>query len=93
MDDLVARVLTDPASPAAVALVNALTEELGADVPTMTSVDAPRLRALAVCLDAVAQYQPAGDRAKAKAAAAATDRLAGFLDWLGECAREGFAAW
>jgi hypothetical protein len=94
MDDgRLARIREDPASPASQELLHRLLFEVLEDVDAMTSIDVPRLRAFAAMLSDVAQYQPAADRAAAKAGAAMTDRLADFLARLGRLAAREFGGW
>jgi len=92
-DSALARIRDDPASAAGRKRLGRVLAAVIADIPAMTSVDAPRLRAVARLLEDVAPYQPTAERAAAKGFAAVTDSVADFLDELGETAREGFGGW
>jgi hypothetical protein len=89
-DGRLAQIRESPTSPAGQELLHRVLAEVLADVDAMTSIDVPRLRAVAAMLSDVAQYQPPAERAAAKAGAAMTDRVADFLDELGRIAARGF---
>jgi hypothetical protein len=93
MDDLqlgerIARIRADPENSRE--LLFGLLAELSADIGQLTSVDVPRLRALAAMMSDVARFQPGPERAEAKGAAATVDKVADFLVELGEIAGRGF---
>jgi hypothetical protein len=95
MDDLqlgeaVRRIREDPAAEDSRVLLGGLLAELTEDLPEMTSVDVPRLRALAAMISDTAPHNPGAERAAAKMAAATIDKVADFLAGLGEIASREF---
>ncbi len=89
-DSRLAQIREHPASEASRELLDQVMREVTADVDVLTSVDVPRLRALARLLSDVAPHQIGAERANTKDAAAATDAVADFLAKLGRIAARGF---
>jgi hypothetical protein len=92
-DGALARIREDPASDDARELLGALMYDVLEDIPVMSSVDVPRLRALARLLDDIGQHQRGAERAAAKASAACADAAADLLAGLGRIAARELGGW
>ncbi len=89
-DGRLAQIREHPASEASRELLDQVIYEVIAEVDVLTSVDVPRLRALARLLSDVAPHQDGAERAATKDAAAMTDSVADPLAMLGRIAARGF---
>lgn len=86
LGEVARRIREDPAGEGSRALLAGLMAALAGDIGKLTSVDLARVRGLAKLLDDTAQHQRGAERAEAKAAAAAAERVAAFLAALGRAA-------
>jgi hypothetical protein len=89
-DRRLAQIREHPGSAASRELLDQVMYEVIEDVDVMTSVDVPRLRALARLLSDVAPHQAGAERVNTKEAAAAADAVADFLTELSRIAARGF---